>query len=214
MWGLLLLAPVPSLAVLAALVLGKGSVGVAVWVASKAWMLVFPVLWQRTAWRIEPPTTRDVAVGAATGLGIAAVITSAYVLGQPMIDPAAIRAALAPTGLLSPWMYAVVAAYWVLINSAMEEVVYRWFLFTQSRRLVGTGAAVLMSALFFVAHHAIALSIYFDVRVAVVGSLGVFAGGVIWSALFLAHRNLWASILSHAIADVAVFAIGAVLLFA
>jgi uncharacterized protein len=42
---------------------------------------------------------------------------------------------------------------------------------------------------------------------------GVFAGGVIWSALYLRYRSIWPGYLSHALADLAIFAIGASLLF-
>jgi uncharacterized protein len=43
----------------------------------------------------------------------------------------------------------------------------------------------------------------------VLGSLGVFAGGAVWSHLYLRTRSIWPGYLSHALADVAVFAVGA-----
>ena len=45
------------------------------------------------------------------------------------------------------------------------------------------------------------------------GSLGVFLGGVIWSWIYLVYRNLWAAYVSHVAADIVIFGIGYTLLF-
>jgi membrane protease YdiL (CAAX protease family) len=36
----------------------------------------------------------------------------------------------------------------------------------------------------------------------------VFTGGAIWSWLYVRYRSIWPGYLSHAIVDVAVFAVG------
>jgi membrane protease YdiL (CAAX protease family) len=69
------------------------------------------------------------------------------------------------------------------------------------------------TALLFTLHHIIALAAYFDWRITLIGSAGVFTGSVIWSILYLRYRSLWPAYISHIGADVAVFLIGAWLIF-
>jgi uncharacterized protein len=215
--ALLLVAPVPSLAALVALNMGDNPLGAALWAASKAWLLLFPLLWHlgnAGSVAVRRPTRLSLAFGSTTGVLIALVIVVAYLaVGRDWIDPSGTRGILAPMGLLNPWVYSGVAAYWILINSALEEYVFRWFVFGRCRSLMGDGAAVLVAAVIFVAHHWIAMSAYFNIEVTAIGCLGVFLGAVIWSTLYLKLQNIWASIVSHALADLAVFGIGGVLLF-
>ncbi|MBR5676140.1 MAG: hypothetical protein IKX14_06860 [Neisseriaceae bacterium] len=44
-------------------------------------------------------------------------------------------------------------------------------------------------------------------------SLGIFGAGVIWSGLYAKYRSVWIPFISHAFADIAVFGIGAYLIF-
>lgn len=69
------------------------------------------------------------------------------------------------------------------------------------------------SALCFTLHHIIAMGGQFDWRITAIASFGVFVGGLIWSWMYLRYRSVWPGYLSHAIVDVAVFAIGYVLIF-
>ena len=95
----------------------------------------------------------------------------------------------------------------------MEEYVYRWFIYRQCETLMRGTAAVVASAAIFTAHHVIAVSQYLDLRFTILASAGVFAGGVVWSVLYLRYRSIWPCWISHVFADIAVFAIGWWLLF-
>ena len=221
--ALALIAPVPSLAALFGLVVPEGAWGVAVWIASKAWVLAIPLWWQvsveRAPLSASLPRRGGMGLGAGLGVAIAALIIGAYLLvGRHWIDPAVIRATLEPFGLTKPHVYLGAVAYWVLFNSLVEEYVFRWFLASKAQALFrghrfATLGAVLLSAACFTGHHVIAMAAYFDWRVTLIGSLGVFVGGALWSALYLRYRSIWVPYISHAIVDVAVFGIGAVLLF-
>ena len=59
----------------------------------------------------------------------------------------------------------------------------------------------------------IALDFYFDWRVTLLGSSGVFIGGAIWSWIYLRWRNIYAAYVSHVFADLAVFGVGWYLVF-
>ena len=44
-------------------------------------------------------------------------------------------------------------------------------------------------------------------------SLGVFAGGCIWSWIYLRYRDIWGAWVSHVLADIIIFIIGYQLIF-
>jgi membrane protease YdiL (CAAX protease family) len=62
-------------------------------------------------------------------------------------------------------------------------------------------------------HHFLALASFCDLKTTVIACLGIFAGGVIWSAIYERYRSVWVPWVSHAIVGVAVFGIGWVVLF-
>ena len=47
----------------------------------------------------------------------------------------------------------------------------------------------------------------------VLASIGIFGAGVIWSGLYAKYRSVWIPYISHLWADIAVFGIGAYLIF-
>jgi membrane protease YdiL (CAAX protease family) len=70
-----------------------------------------------------------------------------------------------------------------------------------------------VSAICFTLHHIIAMQVYFSWLVVVIASLGVFTGGALWSWCYLRYRSIWPGYISHAIVDIAIFAIGYRLIF-
>jgi hypothetical protein len=95
----------------------------------------------------------------------------------------------------------------------MEEYVWRWFVFRKFETFAPGGIAIIAASLGFTAHHVIALAAQFDWRITVLGSVGVFIGGVTWSWLYLRYQSVWPCYLSHAIVDAPVFWIGYDLIF-
>lgn len=211
-------APAACAAAIAGLVFGKGQAATVIWALSKLWLVAVPIAWRlfvdRKPLSLSPARRGGLAAGAVVGLVSAIAIVAAYLLvGRGWIDPSVIRATLAETGLLDPRVYFGVALFWVVGNSALEETTYRWFLVSQSRPVLGLPGAVAFAAGVFVLHHAIAMAIYFGWQVTILGSVGLFVGSAVWSVLYHRTGSLQVAWLSHAIADVAVFVIGAVLLF-
>ncbi len=216
--ALLLLVPVPSLAVWVAGSAAPGQVGQVFFAAAKAWVLLLPVVWtvlvDRRRLTIPRPRMRGMPAAVATGSVILVAIVVAYLLlGRHWIDVESMRQKASEFGLTPRGRYVLLALYWIGINSLLEEYIWRWFVFTRCETLMPRAAAVLASAAFFTAHHIIALEIYFDWRVSILGSLGVLIGGATWSWIYLTYRNIWAAYVSHVFADVAVFAIGWMVIF-
>jgi membrane protease YdiL (CAAX protease family) len=142
-----------------------------------------------------------------------AILAAYAVLGERMIPRDVFVARLEAVGLDDWRLYLAGTAYWVLVNSVLEEYVWRWFCTEQWQRLMRPGAAMAASALCFTLHHTLALSVFFPPAAVATCSAGVFAGGVTWSWLYVRYGSIWPGYLSHAIVDVAVFGTGAALLF-
>lgn len=216
--ALALLVPVPSLGTAAAMILAPGPVGQTVFMAAKIWLLAFPAFWylvvEGGTWSWSPPREGGLGVGLLTGLVAGAVIgAAALVFGIFDMDMGQLAGEVNEMGLDSPRAYLLGALGWTFANSAMEEYVYRWFVFSQCERLMPRFAAILASAAVFTAHHTIALSTYLPIHLNALASLGVFLGGFLWAVLYSRYRSIWPGWISHIIADVAIFAVGWEVLF-
>lgn len=203
------------------MILWPGSTGQTIFVICKIWLLVLPLVWLFAVDRGRPQWPRWRGQGAGAGLSsgivVAGIIFAAYhFIGRRWIDVDAFRATAERSGLANPAIYIPTAIYWCLINSLLEEYVWRWFVYRQSEALLrgrSPAWAVILSALLFTVHHVVALAAQFDWRVTLLGSLGVFTGGAIWSALYLRYRSIWPGYIGHALADVPIFVIGYRMLF-
>jgi len=217
--ALLLIVPAPSLGVWAAMIAWPDTgMGKTIFFACKAWMLALPVLWlllvDRGRLSLSPARRGGFGIAVLLGLIISAVVAAAYLLlGRHWIDSAHVREMADQNGIGTPRLYLAGVAYWVLINSVLEEYVYRWFIFRKCEALMPSGVAVLGSAAAFTIHHVLALRLQFDWNVTILASMGILIGGAVWSWLYLKYRSVWPGYLSHAIVDIAVFAVGWLIIF-
>jgi membrane protease YdiL (CAAX protease family) len=198
--------------------LPESALGIVLWLFLKLWIALFPAAWRRLVDRrplsLSPPRQGGLGVAALTGGGIAAVIVLAWwALGRSLIEPGDLRGILEPYGLTDPAVFVAGAAGWILVNSALEEYVFRWFVLEKCEALLPAPAAVVASSALFTVHHVVVLGRFFDPLPAALACLGVFLGGVLWAVLYRRYRSVWIPWISHAAADVGVFAVGAVLLF-
>jgi membrane protease YdiL (CAAX protease family) len=216
--ALALLAPVPSIGVAAAMVVLPGPLGQAIFVVCKLWLVAFPALWylrfEGGRPSLSPPRLGGLGAGALSGVIMSAlIIIGFWLIASPMISQSELRAVVESVELDSPIAFLAGATYWLLINSLVEEYVYRWFVLRQCRALMPGPAAVAASAAVFTAHHVIAVSVYLDATLTVLASAGVFLGGALWSWMYLRYRSVWPGWISHVIVDIAVFGIGWQILF-
>ena len=211
--ALLLLVPYPSFGTWMAMVVAEGTAGQIVFGAMKVYLWLFPLLWLVLVDGKRPsfprPAARGMAAACITGSIMFVAIGVAYwLLGGHWIDVEFMQDKIAEVGLGTPLRYLLGALYWCTINSMLEEYVWRWFVVTRCEVLMPRRAAIIASGAFFTLHHIIALEVYFDWRVSILGSVGIFIGGTTWSWLYLRYRNIWAAYVSHVFADVIIFAIG------
>jgi uncharacterized protein len=221
---LLLLVPVPTISVIVAMwheATAGTAVGEGVYLAGKVWIAALPLIWLlfvergRLSW--SPPRRGGFGFGVASGLAIsAAIVLTWFVLGDALIDRQTVRDAAEAAGFDEPMRFVLLAVYLCTINALIEEYVWRWFCFRQCERLTGAwggGAAVILSAMFFTLHHILVLAALFGSAVTIIGSIGVFVGGCVWSYCYLRYRSIWPGFVSHVIVDVAILAIGWVMIF-
>lgn len=222
--ALLLLVPIASVGEGLALWIWPGTaLALAVYWACKLWIAAFPAAWtrwiERERWSWSPAKQGGFGAAIALGLLMAAVMVGAYavVLSTGSIDVAKMQALAAKNHLTNIWVYLFFALVISSLNALMEEYVWRWFVFRQCERVLPMWRgwlAVLIAAGLFTVHHTSALLAYFDWRIALLGSVGVFAAGVIWSAMYRNYRSIWPPFVCHIFADFAMFGIGWHLLFA
>ena len=218
MLALMLLAPAPSLGVFCAMIWPGDVIGHWVFILCKVWLVALPTVWW---WHVEAgrprffrPRLRPVLVGALLGTLMGAAILISYGLGfASRIDPTALREAVHAMGLSRPLPFAAATLYWSLLNSAVEEYVYRWFLLRQLDLVVSKVPAAVIAASVFTAHHVIAMWVYLPPGFLALASSGVFVGGLIWALLFQRYRSVWSCWISHMLVDIAVFAVGWGMLF-
>jgi uncharacterized protein len=217
--ALLLLVPAQSIATTMFFWWPDTMAGKSAIVFCRLWLVLLPALWlkfvDRGPWSWSPPQRGGFKAAAGLGLAIAAVIFVAYAIASHLgaMHPEKIADSAARTGLNHSGVYFAGALYWITFNSLMEEYIWRWFVFRKFEVLLGGKLAVPAAALAFTAHHVIVLAAQFPWTIALLGSLGVFLGGAIWSWLYLRYRSVWPCYLSHAIADAAIFIIGYRLIF-
>ncbi|MBM4143958.1 MAG: CPBP family intramembrane metalloprotease [Lentisphaerae bacterium] len=218
MLALALLVPAPSLGVLAGMVWFPGTpVGKGIFVASKLWLFAWPAIWlkwvDRDRFGLSPARHGGFAAGLVSGMVLGLVVLLGYLaFGRRLIDLPFFTGKMREIGLGSLPGYLGGAAYWILVNSVMEEYVWRWFVYAKCETVGGPGRAVVFSAFCFTIHHFIALWSCCSAPVATACSLGVFLAGTTWSFIYMRYRSIWPAYLSHAIVDVAVFGVGGLML--
>lgn len=213
--ALLLLVPAPSIGASLALLYeptAGTTFGKLMYGLSKLWIVALPALWllfvERSKVSLSPAKKGGFGVAIALGIVISLVILGTYaLLGDSLVDTEMIRAKAAQNGLDSKWKFLGLAAYLALVNSVLEEYVWRWFVFRQCEKLLPAKLwwlAVVISAMLFTAHHVIALKSYVNWPATILASTGVFIGGAVWSWCYLKYRSVWPGYVSHLIVDAAI----------
>ena len=191
----------------------------AAYAVGKTIQFVLPVFWvlaverRRPAW--SRPGTAGLAEGFLFGLAVFALAIAMY---HAWLEPAGlfqaagekIQEKIVHFGIRGLGAYLVLAAFYSLIHSFLEEYYWRWFVFGQLQSMMPWKAAVGVSSIGFMAHHVILLATYFGWSSPAVYlfSLGVAVGGAYWAWLYHRSRSLYGPWLSHLLIDAVIFAIG------
>lgn len=217
--ALILLVPAPSIGTLFGMVIFPNSLaGALIFIASKLWLFGLPVVWlmfvNRTPFSLSPPRHGGFKMGVFSGLLISGILLAMYwALADSFIGKQFLADKVTEIGLGTPSKYVGGALYWILVNSVLEEYVWRWFCVEQCEQFLSKRLAIVCSALFFTLHHIVAVAVFFKPATVVACAIGVFAAGAIWSMMYIRYRSVWPGYISHAIVDLCIFGIGASIVF-
>jgi uncharacterized protein len=215
MLALLLMVPATSIGALMTTGLAPGTVGQTIALLGGLWMLILPSLWCRWGDRslgtivnlqaIKWPKPAVWKAGVGLGLMMFGLILGSYWgVGRHWLNVADIRSRIQSMGMNVPLMVYGFGTFQTLVNSYIEEYVWRWFVDHHCRVLWPQRLAIVVSAGFFTIHHVILMVAYCDnLWLVLLGSVAVFTAGVVWSISRQVYRSLWPSYLSHAAADLA-----------
>lgn len=215
--ALLLIIPLPTLSILYSLEISQGWSGNLVFILSKILMIYIPLYWyfklegREFSWS-PIKDKKDMLIGLGFGIGMSAAMGIAWLLLGENIDRNALKELLEGNGLTNPLIFGSVVIYWVFGNSLLEEIVFRWFIFERFEVKLGSKYALFLSAAAFTLHHTIAMLYMFPVSLAILATIGVYIGGIIWSWLYLRYRSIWVAFISHAIVDIMMFTIAGIIL--
>lgn len=182
-------------------------------------MLLIPLIW---CFRVDKgrfikplPLRQQCLIGMILGTFMLGIILSAYgLIGQKWIDPTDVQSKAKQIGFDDPIIYLSSAFYFTVINSLLEEYIWRWFVCRQCEVMFPKNVALYFAALCFTLHHIIALIAYTGNWFVVgIGTFGVFTAGAVWAWCYLTYRSLWACYISHLLADLAIALVGWHLLF-
>ena len=149
-------------------------------------------------------------MGLCLGGGIFAVVLGAFFLFRPFLDLDAIARGLLGKEGVSRENFLWVALYISIVNSLLEELLFRGLGYLALRRHAPEGFAMVFSAAAFAAYHAAILDGWFTWWVYGLCMLGLFLGGLIFN--FLDRRgSLLPSWLAHAGANLAINTAGLVM---
>ncbi|MBC8202562.1 MAG: CPBP family intramembrane metalloprotease [Planctomycetes bacterium] len=186
-------------------------VGKIIWAAAKLWLIALPVVWLlfvdngKLSW--SPAKKKGIAAGLLWSIPVVLIIFATHWLAKGLlIDPEA-KATIDELGISTPAKFFIFASAMSLGNSLMEEYVWRWFVFSKFKILVGVWPAIVLSAFFFTVHHIVIVWNIGSLWLVVLSSFGLFSGAIIWGWLYNKYNSIWPAWICHVAADTAIMCI-------
>ena len=185
----------------------------------KVWLLIAPAYWylrvdkKSPSWSLPP---RDgIVMGGISGIIMSIIIIVMWLVFGDTLDTDSMVSELESTGLTEFRVFIAGMIYWIFLNSLLEEYVFRWFVTIKAIDLLGSEArAIVLSAILFTLHHAIALHYFgFVWWQTAMACFGLISAAAIWSWLYVRYKSIIVCWISHAICDIAVFGIAYQIIF-
>jgi membrane protease YdiL (CAAX protease family) len=216
LFALVLILPAPLIGVTSSFYLpslqsanGDIEIGKAIWLLAKIWLIVLPVVWLlyvdggKLSW--SPTSKKGIVAGFIAAIPVGGVLLGTYFLAKDsLIDPGEAKRIIDELGLSSPAKFLIFASSMSLVNSLIEEYVWRWFVFSKFKVLFGARPAIVLSAFFFTFHHVVIIESLGSLWLVFLGSLGLFVGGIIWGWLYNKYNSVWPGWICHVAADTAI----------
>jgi uncharacterized protein len=207
--ALLLIVPISSIGAISSTIVAPGAIGQGIAICCGIWMLIFPISWyrfiERQQLKLRLAQDDGLLVGIILGVLMFGIIFCSYWFGgRYWLNIPDLRARTIQMGMNIPLMIFGFGTFQTLVNSLIEEYVWRWFVYRHCQILWSKTWAIWISAGFFTIHHVILMVAYCDDwRLVSVGSIAVFIAGVLWARCAKIYNSLLPSYLSHLAADLA-----------
>ncbi|OPZ79440.1 MAG: CAAX amino terminal protease self- immunity [Alphaproteobacteria bacterium ADurb.Bin438] len=181
-----------------------------IYLLAKIFILIYPLFFYKLSDNYKKAFKFDLKE-AFIGLGIGAIILFAgvFILKIPYIFDLLktatpfVKSKIENFGVSEH--YILMAFIISFIHSFLEEYYWRWFVY-------GTSKSSIISAISFSLHHFIVLNFYYSVIIAIVLTLIVFVGGLLFNLLYIRKNNIWGAWLAHIGADLIIFYTGYLML--
>ena len=186
-------------------------IGKIIWALAKVWLMVLPVVWLlcidqgKLSW--SPTNRKGVLAGLVWSVLFTIIIFVLYGLIRETLIPPSAKHQILELGITSPAHFFIFASVMSLGNSLMEEYVWRWFVFSKFKLLLGVWPAIILSAFFFTVHHIVIMWNFGSLWLVFLGSIGLFTGAIIWAWLYNKYNSIWPGWICHVAADTAIMCI-------
>lgn len=218
--SLLLIVPFPSLGVLVAMfIFPNAPLGQSFFTFAKVWPvfggLVLHKFYLKSPITVPKWSLKGMLPGVIFGSGLLIIsLMSFKTLFSMFVDREMFMQRISEIGLDNKTLFFGLSIFWCLVNSFIEEFLWRGFVNNRCLALIKNyWGAIALGALFFTLHHIFSLLKYSPIPAVVFGSVTVFMAGYFWSWLLKKYNNIWACYISHILADLAVFVPAYLLIF-
>ncbi len=158
--------------------------------------------------RLLKGSKRQLALAAALGGAVFAVILAGYALLQGVFDFGSIVGALEQNAGVTRENFVFVSCYIAVINSLLEELFFRGFAFSALARKLRLPAAYAVSSLCFALYHTAMMLGWFSPVLFLLALTGLAVGGALFAWLNHRSENILPSWAVHMCANLAINLIG------
>ncbi|MGI9257444.1 MAG: CPBP family intramembrane glutamic endopeptidase [Gammaproteobacteria bacterium] len=179
----------------------------------------FPLLWvlaiQKQRLQLYLPSSEGLVPGIAFGV---VIMIATWALYQLVLLPAGlmedarepVQAKVVGFGVATLASYIVLAVFYSVVHSFLEEYYWRWFVFAQLSELTRLNPAIVISSLGFMAHHVIVVGTFFGFASPVgwLLAIAVAVGGAVWAWMYHRWGSLYPIWIGHFFVDAGIFWVG------
>lgn len=156
--------------------------------------------------RIKSP--KELLKSLALGFGIYIFIITCYFILKGYIDLDNIKSILDTSLSVNKDNFIYISLYISFINSLLEEVFFRGFIFFNLKKLTSSWITYIISAFAFSIYHVAILLNWLNPILFLVALIGLFIGGLLFNWLNDKNDNIYNSWLVHMFANFAINTVG------
>ncbi len=157
------------------------------------------------------PDKNGIFIALGLGLGVYAVILSAFLLFRNVFDFSSLTSSLTAGTGVNKNNFIFVAIYISFVNSLLEEFFFRGFSFLTLKQVSDRKLAYTVSSALFALYHIAMMIGWFAFPVVLLSLAGLFAGGLIFNYFNEKYNNIYLSWVIHIFANFATNTIGFIL---